>query len=70
VSDPSPDVTVTDRVVGDNRVDDGILKVADEMKADIIVKGTRGLSTLRGAIMGSISHALIEQATCPVLIVK
>jgi nucleotide-binding universal stress UspA family protein len=66
----SPDVSVTGRVVVDNRVDDGVLKVADEMKADIIVMGTRGLSTLRGAIMGSISHSLIEKATCPVLIVK
>ncbi len=66
----SPDVTVTGRVVVDNRVDDGVLKVSDEIKADIIVMGTRGLSTLRGAIMGSVSHALIEKATCPVLIVK
>ena len=66
----SPDVSVTGRVVVDNKIDDGILKVADEMKADIIVMGTRGLSTLRGAIMGSVSHALIEKATCPVLIVK
>jgi nucleotide-binding universal stress UspA family protein len=66
----SPDVTVTGRVVVDDRVDDGVLKVADEINADIIVIGTRGLSALRGAIMGSVSHALIEKATCPVLIVK
>lgn len=66
----SPDITVTGRVVVDNRVDEGVLKVADEIKADIIVMGTRGLSTLRGAIMGSVSHAMIEKATCPVLIVK
>ena len=66
----SPDVTVTGRVVVDDRIDEGVLKVADEIKADIIVMGTRGLSTLRGAIMGSVSHALIEKATCPVLIVK
>ena len=66
----SPDVTITGRVVVDDRVDEGVLKVADEIKADIIVMGTRGLSTLRGAIMGSVSHALIEKATCPVLIVK
>ena len=66
----SPDVTVTGRVVVDDRVDEGVLKVADEIKADIIVMGTRGLSPLRGAIMGSVSHAMIEKATCPVLIVK
>jgi nucleotide-binding universal stress UspA family protein len=66
----SPDVTVSGRVVVDSRVDQGILRVADEIKADIIVMGTRGLSLLRGAIMGSVSHALIEKATCPILIVK
>jgi nucleotide-binding universal stress UspA family protein len=66
----SPDVTVTGRVVVDSRIDQGVLRVADEIKADIIVMGTRGLSTLRGAIMGSVSHALIEKATCPLLVVK
>jgi nucleotide-binding universal stress UspA family protein len=66
----SPDVTVSGRVVVNSRIDQGILQVADEIKADIIVMGTRGLSPLRGAIMGSVSHALIEKATCPVLIVK
>jgi nucleotide-binding universal stress UspA family protein len=66
----SPDVTVSGRLVVADRVDDGILKVAEETKADIIVMGTRGLSTLRGAIMGSASHAMIEKAHCPVLIVK
>jgi nucleotide-binding universal stress UspA family protein len=66
----SPDVTVTGRVVVDNRVVEGILRIADETSADIIVVGTRGLSALRGVIMGSVSHALIEKANCPVLIVK
>lgn len=66
----SPDVTVSGRVVVDKRVDDGILQAADEVKADIIVVGTRGLSTLKGAIMGSVSHALIEKAHGPALAVK
>ena len=66
----SPDVTVSGRVVVSNRVDEGILQVANETQADIIVVGTRGLSLLRGAIMGSVSHSLIEKASCPVLVVK
>jgi nucleotide-binding universal stress UspA family protein len=66
----SPDVTVTGRVVVNSRVDEGILQVAEEINADIIVVGTRGLSPLRVAIMGSISHSLIEKAHCPVLVVK
>ncbi|TMD56312.1 MAG: universal stress protein [Chloroflexi bacterium] len=66
----SPEVTVSGRVVVSDRVDEGILQVANETRADIIVVGTRGLSPLRGAIMGSVSHSLIEKATCPVLVVK
>jgi nucleotide-binding universal stress UspA family protein len=66
----SPDVEVSGRIVIGNRVDDGILQVAEEINADIIVVGTRGLSPLRGAIMGSVSHSLIEKARCPVLVVK
>ena len=50
----SPDVTVSGRVVLSNRVDEGILEVAEAVKADIIVVGTRGLSLLRGAIMGAL----------------
>lgn len=66
----SPDVTVSGRVVEHSRVDEGILQAAAETQADIIVVGTRGLSPLRGAILGSVSHFLIEKATCPVLVVK
>ena len=66
----SPEVTVSGRVLEHSRVDDGILQVAEDTHADIIVVGTRGLSPLRSAIMGSVSHSLIEKASCPVLIVK
>lgn len=66
----SSDVTVSGRIVVAERVDEGILHAAQEAQADIIVVGTRGLSALRGAIMGSVSHALIEKAECPVLVVK
>ncbi|HKV58252.1 MAG TPA: universal stress protein [Ktedonobacteraceae bacterium] len=66
----SSDVTVSGRVVEHSRVDEGILQAAEDTHAEIIVVGTRGLSPLRSAIMGSVSHSLIEKATCPVLIVK
>ncbi|MGH2480760.1 MAG: universal stress protein [Ktedonobacteraceae bacterium] len=67
---PSPDIHVTGRVVAGSRVDESILRVAQETHADMIVVGTRGVSALRGAIMGSVSHALIAKAECPVLVVK
>jgi nucleotide-binding universal stress UspA family protein len=66
----SPDVSISGRIVVSERVEEGMLHETRETKADMIVVGTRGLSPLRGAIMGSVSHALIEKAECPVLVVK
>ncbi len=67
---PAPDIHVVGQVVTAQRVAEGILHAAQESHADMIVVGTRGVSALRGAILGSVSHALVEKAECPVLIVK
>ena len=48
---------------------DGIVKVADEIDAAVIVMGSRGLNGLREAFEGSVSHAVAEHAGRPVLIV-
>lgn len=66
----SPDIHVSGQVVTGQRVDESILHAARETHADMIVVGTHGVSALRGAILGSVSHALIAKAECPVLVVK
>jgi len=38
--------------------------------ADLLVIGSRGMGSLRGVIMGSVSRKVADHATCPVLIVK
>lgn len=48
---------------------DAIVEVADELDAAVIVIGSRGLSGLREAAQGSVSHAVVEHARRPVLIV-
>ena len=48
---------------------EGIVNVADEIDAAVIVLGSRGLSGAREAFIGSVSHQVAEHSTRPVLIV-
>jgi nucleotide-binding universal stress UspA family protein len=47
-----------------------IVRYADEIKPDLIVLGSRGLSGARGAILGSVSTAVSRSTGYAVLIVK
>ena len=47
----------------------GIVDVADEIDAIVIVMGSRGLTGAREAFVGSVSHEVAEHARRPVLIV-
>ena len=48
---------------------DGLLEVAKERDAQMIVVGTQGEHPLTGAILGSVPHKLLHVATVPVLVV-
>ena len=47
-----------------------ILDYTDKENVDLIVAGSRGLSTFRGWLMGSVSRKLVHYSNCSVLIVK
>lgn len=49
---------------------DGILKAADEIKADMIAMSTHGRSGLRRWAFGSITDKVLRGATVPVLTVR
>ncbi len=46
-----------------------ILKVTDEIDADLIVVGNRGMTGVR-RVLGSVASAVTTQAPCTVLVVK
>jgi nucleotide-binding universal stress UspA family protein len=48
---------------------EGIVDVADEIDAAVIVLGSRGLGAARELLVGSVSHEVAEHAGRPVLIV-
>ena len=51
------------------QVDLEILALAEELQADLIVMGCRGLGGVRRALMGSVSDSVVRHAHCPVLVV-
>ena len=48
---------------------EAILSVAEIQKVDLILIGTRGLGSLEGMLLGSVSRKVIHHASCPVMLV-
>lgn len=47
-----------------------IVALADEIDADLIVVGSRGLGAIGGTLLGSVSRRILHEAKRPVLIVR
>lgn len=50
-------------------VQNKIIKIIKKEAIDVIVMGTKGESTKRDLFMGSITKAIIQHATCPILVI-
>jgi nucleotide-binding universal stress UspA family protein len=58
------------RLETDERPDRAIVRLGEELSADLIVVGSRGLGGVRRALMGSVSDSVVHHAHCPVLVVR
>jgi nucleotide-binding universal stress UspA family protein len=52
------------------RVDEELVVLAEEIGADLIVIGSKGLGGIRRALIGSVSDSVVRHAHCPVMVVR
>jgi nucleotide-binding universal stress UspA family protein len=64
-----PDIEVSYRLERDEAVP-GIVRLAKEVKADLIVLGTHGRSGVSRLVLGSVAEGVMRKAPCPVLTVR
>jgi nucleotide-binding universal stress UspA family protein len=52
------------------RPDAEIVDWAEEIGADLIVMGSRGVGRVRRALFGSVSNSVVRHAHCPVMVIR
>ena len=57
-------------VLAHGHVTDTIIKQAEKRKVDVIVMGSRGITDMKGILMGSVSRTVLTHTPCSVLTVK
>lgn len=64
-----PNLNVSTKLA-EGRPADKIIETAKEGNFDLIVLGSRGLGGIEEFLLGSVSHKVVNEAECPVLVVK
>jgi nucleotide-binding universal stress UspA family protein len=62
--------SVTEAHVRTGRPDHEIVSLSDDLGVGLIVIGSRGLTGMRRALMGSVSDSVVRHAHCPVMVVR
>ena len=52
------------------RATDEVLRLRDEIDADLIVLGSRGRNTFKRVLLGNDAEGIVRHAPCPVLVVR
>jgi nucleotide-binding universal stress UspA family protein len=66
----SGDVRASAQILQSTSVVKSLLDFASSKKADLLVVGTRGLGAFERLTIGSVSSAVVNHATCSVLVVR
>jgi nucleotide-binding universal stress UspA family protein len=64
-----PDLLVN-KMLLEGRAGDAVVEASKEDGIDLIVMGCRGLSGIKGFVLGSVSRHVVENCTKPILVVK
>jgi len=67
------DIPVVTKVVRNTQRENpgkSVCRYAHDEDMDMIIAGSRGLGNVRGIVLGSVSYKIVQDAECPVLIVK
>jgi nucleotide-binding universal stress UspA family protein len=59
-----------EREIGSGSVPETLIEIARRYGCDAIIMGARGWGALRSALLGSVSHAVLQASSVPVTIVK
>jgi len=51
-------------------VEVAIVDAADYERCDLIIMGSRGHSELEGLLLGSVTHRVLQMASCPVMVIR
>jgi nucleotide-binding universal stress UspA family protein len=75
ILDSSKKIAKEKGLTPDTRLDvgqaaDKIIQIAKDENFDLIVIGSRGMSTVKSFLLGSVSNKVSHHASCPVLIVR
>ena len=62
--------SVAEGHVRTGRPDHEIVSLSDDLGVGLIVIGSRGLTGMRRALMGSVSDSVVRHAHCPVMVVR
>jgi nucleotide-binding universal stress UspA family protein len=65
-----PSGTIVERVSEEGAAGPAVCRLAEIRAVDVVVVGSRGRGAIRRALMGSVSTHIVNNAPCPVLVVR